>query len=279
MYVSEIVRGHGQANEVRRPCRRPSSRFRNSCRSRFHSHPLQSQSLPGKARTCLEGPFGEVLRATGPMAKANPFRFSTKYQDDETDLVYYGYRSEKDGCWLSRDPVGEQGFRVLTARAKKTAIPQGNLYGFVSNAPLDNYDYLGLSGTGSGGAGCAISPSNMGRVSFRGFSLGKVAEFRLIDEDDPDKVSIPDASGASSGRVDGFWWKGLKTHWYKLPDFCWAIVEPDSSEEGFSVHWCCEDCIRLVCELSRILKNRPCTPGFVPNSGSTHIGKYPFEDE
>jgi hypothetical protein len=30
------------------------------------------------------GPFGELLRATGPMAKANPFRFSTKYQDDET---------------------------------------------------------------------------------------------------------------------------------------------------------------------------------------------------
>jgi hypothetical protein len=37
------------------------------------------------------GPFGELLRATGPMAKANPFRFSTKYQDDETDLLYYGY--------------------------------------------------------------------------------------------------------------------------------------------------------------------------------------------
>lgn len=26
------------------------------------------------------------------MARANPFRFSTKYQDDETDLFYYGYR-------------------------------------------------------------------------------------------------------------------------------------------------------------------------------------------
>jgi len=38
------------------------------------------------------GPFGEVIRATGPMAKANPFRFSSKYQDDETDLLYYGYR-------------------------------------------------------------------------------------------------------------------------------------------------------------------------------------------
>jgi hypothetical protein len=37
------------------------------------------------------GPFGEVIRATGPMAKLNPFRFSTKYQDDETDFLYYGY--------------------------------------------------------------------------------------------------------------------------------------------------------------------------------------------
>src|SRR5580692_3554463 len=27
------------------------------------------------------GPFGEVIRTTGPMAKVNPFRFSTKYQD------------------------------------------------------------------------------------------------------------------------------------------------------------------------------------------------------
>ncbi len=38
------------------------------------------------------GPFGEAVLATGPMAKANLIRFSTKYQDDETDLVYYGYR-------------------------------------------------------------------------------------------------------------------------------------------------------------------------------------------
>ena len=41
------------------------------------------------------GPFGELLRATGPMARANPFRFSIKCQDDETDLLYYGYRYYK----------------------------------------------------------------------------------------------------------------------------------------------------------------------------------------
>ncbi|MEI6786797.1 MAG: RHS repeat-associated core domain-containing protein, partial [Verrucomicrobiota bacterium] len=71
-------------------------------------------------------PFGELLRATGPMAKSNPFRFSTKYQDDETDLLYYGYRFEKDGRWVSRDPIGENG-----------GI---NLYGFVANDPLDYMD-------------------------------------------------------------------------------------------------------------------------------------------
>ncbi len=38
------------------------------------------------------GPFGEVIRATRPMAKANPVRFSTTYQDDETHLLYHGYR-------------------------------------------------------------------------------------------------------------------------------------------------------------------------------------------
>jgi uncharacterized protein RhaS with RHS repeats len=52
------------------------------------------------------GPFGELIRATGPMAKANPFRFSTKYQDDETDLLYYGYRyyNVGTGRWLT--PIG-----------------------------------------------------------------------------------------------------------------------------------------------------------------------------
>jgi hypothetical protein len=37
------------------------------------------------------GPFGEVMRCTGPMATVNPIRFSTKYRDDESDLLYYGY--------------------------------------------------------------------------------------------------------------------------------------------------------------------------------------------
>jgi RHS repeat-associated protein len=109
-----------------RTCRR----VRNLCHSRFHSHPLQSQSLSGTARTCLEGPFGELLRATGPMAKANPFRFSTKYQDDETDLLYYGFRYERDGRWLSRDPLSDHGQKCL--------------YTYANNDPVDSIDLKGL---------------------------------------------------------------------------------------------------------------------------------------
>ena len=39
--------------------------------------------------------FGEPVRVTGVMARNNPFRFSTKHADDESDLLYYGYRYYK----------------------------------------------------------------------------------------------------------------------------------------------------------------------------------------
>ena len=91
------------------------------------------------------GPFGEVIRATGPMAKANPFRFSTKYQDDERDLLYYGYRyyNASTGRWLSRDPVEEPGFTILNSDGN-TGDAGPALYGFVGNDPVDDTDDLGL---------------------------------------------------------------------------------------------------------------------------------------
>lgn len=48
------------------------------------------------------GPFGEPIRVTGAFARSNPFRWSTKYWDEETDLVYYGYRYYSPNlvmCW------------------------------------------------------------------------------------------------------------------------------------------------------------------------------------
>ncbi|MBL9169886.1 MAG: RHS repeat-associated core domain-containing protein [Verrucomicrobiales bacterium] len=83
------------------------------------------------AATYEYGPFGEVLRASGSLAGINPFRFSTKYQDDESELVYYGYRyySASHGRWISRDPIEEAGGL--------------NLSGFVGNNPVLRVDPSG----------------------------------------------------------------------------------------------------------------------------------------
>ena len=99
-------------------CRRPSHSgddFRKTACSVTRAYWPVNRPLPAKSRTTNLGPFGEVIRATGPMAKVNPLRFSTKYQDDESDLLYYGYRHYKSptGTWLNRDPVVELGFHLV----------------------------------------------------------------------------------------------------------------------------------------------------------------------
>ena len=86
------------------------------------------------------GPFGEFFLSTGSMALFNPFRFSTKYQDAETDFLYYGYRfyNLNVGRWLSKDPIEEAGGQ--------------NLYAFSRNDQVNQIDYVGLCPPG----GCAL---------------------------------------------------------------------------------------------------------------------------
>ncbi|NCC61476.1 MAG: RHS repeat protein [Verrucomicrobiae bacterium] len=57
-------------------------------------------------------PFGNVSAQSGALADDFVYRFSTKFTDDETGLVYYGYRFYKHdlGRWLSRDPLGEMAY-------------------------------------------------------------------------------------------------------------------------------------------------------------------------
>ncbi len=111
-------------------------------------------------------PFGETVTAAGPAAGGNPFRFSTKFGEDESGLLYYGFRyyNRSSGRWPSRDPIGENGGL--------------NLYGYVFNNPINWIDALGLdvtvhsrdvSGTGGTGAHSWTEVSDTsGRNSYSG---------------------------------------------------------------------------------------------------------------
>jgi RHS repeat-associated protein len=79
-------------------------------------------------------PFGEPLRSQtiDSTIADQPFRFSTKFTDLETGLVYYGrrYYDPLLGRFICRDPKEELGGL--------------NLYGFVGNNAMNRWDYLGM---------------------------------------------------------------------------------------------------------------------------------------
>ena len=121
------------------------------------------------------GPFGEVIRATGLIAKFNPFRFSTKFQDDETDLLYYRYRyyNASTARWISRDPAGEE---------------EGgpNLYGFLANDGVNSIDDLGLWDINryyQEKAGARAKPGNtiMGLANRIGLRTGEYRDWLTAD--------------------------------------------------------------------------------------------------
>ena len=75
--------------------------------------------------------FGATLMSEGPLARRNPFRFSSEYADDETGLIYYNWRhyDPVHGAWLGRDPIGVDG--------------GANLYAFCGNDPINFSDKNG----------------------------------------------------------------------------------------------------------------------------------------
>ena len=77
------------------------------------------------------------MSGLGAIARDNPFRFSTKFCDEETGLSYYGYRfyDPTKGRWMSRDPIGERGGK--------------NLYVLLNNQSTIHVDYLGLEFSGT----------------------------------------------------------------------------------------------------------------------------------
>lgn len=76
--------------------------------------------------------FGNTLSSSGSLASANTYRFSSKMADDLSGgLYYYGFRWYAPNLqrWSNKDPLGERGGL--------------NLYAFVENDPINEYDIDG----------------------------------------------------------------------------------------------------------------------------------------
>lgn len=79
------------------------------------------------------GPFGELLAVEGANAAQLHFCFSSKWQDAETGLNYYGFRyyNPSTGRFINRDPAEEEG--------------GVNIYAAFRNSPIDYIDPVGLT--------------------------------------------------------------------------------------------------------------------------------------
>lgn len=136
------------------------------------------------AATYDYGPFGEPLRQSGEYAKTNPYRFSTKYTDDETGLLDYGYRYYDPmlGRWLSRDPIAERGGL--------------NLYGFVGNDGVDSWDRLGLAFDGP--CKCKADKGNYKGISFT-FSVKTLFDTYSVEDPGGQIVKLIKKKAQSAG--------------------------------------------------------------------------------
>jgi RHS repeat-associated protein len=177
------------------------------------------------------GPFGETLRAAGPLAQANPWRFSTKYQDDETGLLYYGYRfyNPTDGRWPSRDPIEERGGL--------------NLYGMLANDAVNYGDYLGFGWWDDLWNGTRTCASCAKHFVYDGMGKGGVNQVIGIFDGIGNLVSDPRAAvnamvgqiqdlvrDVRNGQLDTGTLRAVG-----LSDLAWAI---DNSEGKGEIWWC-----------------------------------------
>ena len=130
--------------------------------------------------------FGKVTHTSGSPG-AFPIRFSTKLEDAETGLNYYGYRfyTPAIGRWLSRDPIKERGhLYTKNSRSLKLSLDGlshgGIVYAnsslFVGNDPLGVIDPNGEFGWAGAFVGAAVGAivGGIATQSWEGAAAGAV---------------------------------------------------------------------------------------------------------
>jgi RHS repeat-associated protein len=107
----------------------------------------------------LYNPFGQIEGQWGGQATANEMQFSSMPFHNLSGFSLYPFRAYNPNIqrWLNQDPIQERG-----------GI---NLYRFVRNNPLSNFDPFGLQGFGNFGTG-QVSQQNVDNPSTVQFNTG-----------------------------------------------------------------------------------------------------------
>ena len=113
--------------EQEKSCLEKSTSRQKSASGEFFTFPRKARR--GNRVQALEAGQGNAAYAYE--TALGMFQFSTKYEDEESGLLYYGYRhyDPTHGRWLNRDPIEERG--------------GVNLYGMVGNDSMNWIDFLG----------------------------------------------------------------------------------------------------------------------------------------
>lgn len=137
------------------------------------------------------GPFGETLRATGPMALVNSLRFSSQFTEDLLGHLKYLHRDylAEIGRWVNRDPLAELGGK--------------NIYCLLSNEPLNSVDKDGRIIVTVVGAK-VVNKCGGYSVEFKFALQNANQEGYLIQEVDVNET-YKDCSGKVTNDKDHYW--------------------------------------------------------------------------
>lgn len=174
-----------------------------------------------KSATYRYDPYGNLLSVSGSAASVNPFRFSTQYYDEELGSHHFLHRELKDGRWLNRDAIGENG--------------GPNLYACCRNDPVNNLDAYGFETIGD----------KITRMAISRFSFGIITPipnmiFRDFTFSDSENEMLPLTVKYLDSRFYPIWLKGkskegkVSTEWKKfdIPRLNIAIAPYSNRRSG-----------------------------------------------
>jgi len=194
-------------------------------------------------------PFGETIRANGSAVTQNAIRFSTKYADFESGMLYYGYRfyNPSFGRWLGRDPLEERGGVGLYILVQNDPINAADLLGLMAKVEIGDIFRRRKAATQAANLACkCLCPERENRHSISGRPTGKRTVYATTSwVDNPDGCGPYNTAyywwncysgtheGGASSRADYGWSSGgagysinVEPPWYSLGLHYFSDLDP-----------------------------------------------------